>query len=108
MSFNFLGNAHWNTAASYLTSYEFFFNLYLQKIIISQPSKHEVEKAKQEQSTLQDSIRLSLQNLDKLQGQQVELQTEVDTLRNESQRLQNRIRYLGVAHLTWKDAEETM
>ncbi|XP_069751108.1 centrosomal protein of 164 kDa-like isoform X2 [Narcine bancroftii] len=66
------------------------------KISLSQSSKQELEQAKHEHSSLQDSIRLSLKNLDKLQGQQVELQTEVDKLRNESQRLQNRISELEV------------
>ncbi|XP_072139997.1 centrosomal protein of 164 kDa-like isoform X7 [Mobula birostris] len=61
------------------------------EIVLSQPSKQEIEQAKYEHSSLQESIRLSHQQLYDLQGQQVELKEEVDALRNERQQLQNRI-----------------
>ncbi|XP_059812810.1 centrosomal protein of 164 kDa-like isoform X4 [Hypanus sabinus] len=61
------------------------------EIVLSQPSKQEIEQAKYEHSSLQESIRLSHQQLYNLQGQQVELKEEVDALRNERQHLQNRI-----------------
>ncbi|XP_072886159.1 centrosomal protein of 164 kDa-like isoform X2 [Hemitrygon akajei] len=61
------------------------------EIVLSQPSKQEIEQAKYEHSSLQESICLSHQQLYNLQGQQVELKEEVDALRNERQHLQNRI-----------------
>ncbi|XP_072449437.1 centrosomal protein of 164 kDa-like isoform X10 [Chiloscyllium punctatum] len=66
------------------------------EILLSRPNKQEVEQAKREHSTLQDSIRKAHQNLDKLQDQQVELQLEVDTLRKESQQLQHKLSELEV------------
>ncbi|XP_038635683.1 centrosomal protein of 164 kDa-like isoform X7 [Scyliorhinus canicula] len=66
------------------------------EMLSSRPSKQEVEQSKREHFSLQDSIRKSHQNLNKLQDQQVALQLEVDTLREESQQLQNKISELEI------------